>query len=105
MLFGTVDVLEQRKLYSKMPGVSFGNLCFGFLPAFKDAHSGETHIAINDDGSIALTHTMDNLPLDWVKNWDDLGRAIELLDTIEAGFMRGTEFYTLDDLREVILDD
>lgn len=105
MLIGTVEVLEQRKLYNKMPGVSFGNLCFGFLPAFMDAQSGETHIAVNDDGSISLTHTMDNLPLEWVKNWDETGHAIELLDSIQAGFLRGTDFYTLDDLREVVMDD
>lgn len=100
MLIETAEILEQRKLFNRMPGVSFGNLCFGFLPAFKDLESGETHLAINEDGSIALVHEMDNLPLEWVESWDTQGRATELMDSISAGFFRGTEFYTLDQLND-----
>ncbi len=105
MLIGTPEVLEQRKLFDKMPGVSFGNLCFGFLPAFRNGATGETHIAVNDDGSIALAHNLDNLPLEWVKSWDEEGRACELLDTIYAGFMRGSEFFSLDEIRDSLQDD
>ncbi|MGV6816641.1 MAG: hypothetical protein ACWA44_05140 [Thiotrichales bacterium] len=105
MLINTAEILEQRKLYNRMPGVSFGNLCFGFMPAFKDFDTGETHLSINSDGSIALIHSLDNLPLDWVTGWDDKGRATELKETVGAGFVRGIEFYTLADLEEFDCDD
>ncbi len=105
MLIGTAEVLEQRKLYNRMPGVSFGNLCFGFMPGFRDLDTGETHLSLNSDGSIALVHTLDNLPPEWITGWDDQGRAAELKETVGAGFIRGSEFYWLDDLQEFILDD
>ncbi len=104
MLIDTAELLEQRKLYNRMPGVSFGNLCFGFMPAFKDFETGETHLSINPDGTLALIHSLDSLPIEWITGWDAQGRATELKASVAAGFVRGVEFYTLDDLHEFEID-
>ncbi len=105
MLITSADFLQQHRLHKEMPRGSFGDLCFGFLPAFRDLTTGETHLSVYPDGSCAMIHLLDGLPLDWVTEWDEQGRILALKDSIVAGFMRGSGFYTLDDLHEMQRDD
>jgi hypothetical protein len=105
MLIDTAEILEQRKLYDRMPGVSFGNLCFGFMPAFMDFESGETHLSVNPNGSIALIHSLDSLPLEWISGWDQAGKATDIKESVAAGFVRGGDFFTLDELEDFGWDD
>ena len=104
MLLTSSDVLEQRRLYSEMPGVSFASLCYGYTPAFRDEQTGETHLSLNDDGSVAVIHVIDNLPFEWIEEWDAHGRAVTLKGTVTPGFLRGESFYTLTQLQEKPLD-
>lgn len=104
MLLTSSDVLEQRKLYSEMPGVGFASLCYGYTPAFRDEETGETHLSLNDDRSVAVIHVIDNLPLEWIDEWDAHGRAVALKSTVTPGFLRGESFYTLTQLQAKPLD-
>jgi hypothetical protein len=71
---------------------------FGFLPAFRDLASGETHVCTNPDGSMASVHMLDALPADWVREWDEDGRPVTLIDNICAGFIRAGHFFTAGEL-------
>jgi hypothetical protein len=71
---------------------------FGFLPAFRDLASGETHLCLNPDGSVASVHTLDTLPLEWVGEWDEDGRAVSLTENVCAGFIRAGQFFTAGEL-------
>ncbi|MGF1642770.1 MAG: hypothetical protein ACFCUJ_03945 [Thiotrichales bacterium] len=104
MLITSADFLQQHKLHQQMPGGSVGDLCFGFMPAFKDFRTGETHLSVYPDGSYAMVHMLEGLPMEWVSEWDDQGRILALKETIVAGFMRDHRFYTLDDLYEFEAD-
>ena len=84
--------------------ISFLDLAFGFLPAFRDVATGRTHLATNPDGSIANMHILDHLPMEWADEVDDSGQIVSLRDGIMAGFIRGSTFFTLDDLRNAISD-
>jgi hypothetical protein len=84
--------------------ISFLDLAFGFLPAFRDMLTGRTHLATNPDGSIANMHILDHLPMEWADEVDSSGQIISLRDGIMAGFVRGSSFFTLDDLRNAIQD-
>ena len=77
---------------------------FGFLPAFRDLDSGETHLSTNDDGSLAPIHLIDALPEEWVIERDELGRSTALKETIIAGFVRDGRFYTYAEVHGRLLD-
>ncbi|MDO6460396.1 hypothetical protein Q4485_06790 [Granulosicoccaceae sp. 1_MG-2023] len=79
-------------------GASGGDLYQGFCPVFRDLLNGETHFSLNQDGSLAEQHLFDNLPLEWVEEWDEDGLPRSLKPTIIAGFWRYGQFYTFAEL-------
>jgi hypothetical protein len=83
----------QAMTRSNAIGGLIASVGFGFLPAFRDIKTGETHLSINDDGSIAPIHLIDRLPVHWVAACDEQGRATELKDDIMPGFVRGGRFF------------
>ena len=83
---------------------SFTDISFGFLPAFRHSDTGETHLSVYDDGAIAAVHLLDHLPMAWVNEWDDEGRAQSLVQNIMPGFMRNGHFYTLLQIRQFRYD-
>ncbi len=84
--------------------VSFLDLAFGLLPAFRDLQSGETHLCLDERGRPARMHLIDHLPAHWAEARDEQGRVVALRDHIMAGFLRDGRFLTLDDLR-LLRDD
>jgi hypothetical protein len=92
------ELKEQRGTYQTVSGKSLSDLCIGFMPAFRDVTTGETHLALRPDGSLSPVHLIDGLPSNWVSKWDSNGRAMGLKSTIVAGFFRGERFYSLRDL-------
>ncbi len=80
------------------PQLGMTELGFGFLPAFQDPFSGETHLSTYADGRIAAVHLLDGVPAHWVDEWDEQGRPISLQDGIVAGFMRHHRFCTYREL-------
>jgi hypothetical protein len=83
----------QATTQSNTVGGLIASVGFGFLPAFQDIETGETHLSINDDGSIAPIHMIDHVPAHWVVAFDEQGRATELKDGIMPGFVRGGRFF------------
>jgi hypothetical protein len=80
--------------YREIPEMTAGAAVLGFLPAFQDLTTEETHLSVNEDGSLAAVHLLDNLPDHWVVERDDQGRITALKEGIIAGFMRQGQFYT-----------
>ena len=85
------------------PGLS-AELVLGFLPAFRHRRSGEIRLCRAPGGGIAWIHLLDSLPGDWVLERDDEGRPTVLLAAVEAGFLRGDQFWCLGDLEHPVPD-
>lgn len=79
-------------------------LAAGFLSAFRHQQSGEVRLCQFSDGTLAPMHVLDQLPTHWVSERDRDGRPTALITGIEAGYLRGESFWTLDDLRHPGLD-
>jgi hypothetical protein len=75
-------------------GVSAGNRCARFHPAFRDAATGHVERARFADGSAAPMHVLDGLPEAWVAERDVHGNPCTLRPGIVAGFVRDGVFYT-----------
>ncbi|EXJ16854.1 hypothetical protein [Imhoffiella purpurea] len=80
------------------------SLSVGFLPAFRHQESGEVRLCQFSDGSISPIHLIDCLPSRWVRERDAEGRPSALIGAIEAGFLRGADFWSLRDLLHPRLD-
>ncbi len=74
-------------------------LTAGFLPAFQHQDTGEVRLCLLDDGRIAPLHVLDSLPSAWVACRDADGRPSALIGQINAGYLRGSEFWSLHDIR------
>lgn len=79
-------------------------LIVGFLPAFRHQGSGEVRLCQFTDGRIARVHLLDSLPSHWVaeRDWD--GRPSALVAAVEPGYLRGAEFWRLEDFTHPGLD-
>ncbi len=77
---------------------------FCFLPAFQDTSTGETHLPLDADGSVASTHALCGLPDDWVLARNQHGQPVALKASIIAGYMRSGRFYTPEELANISFD-
>ncbi|WP_006788076.1 hypothetical protein [Thiorhodospira sibirica] len=91
--------------YREIPEASAGAAIVGFLPAFMDLHTQETHLSIHENGALASVHLLDALPDHWVIERDDRGRITALKEGIVAGFVRMGRFYSRSDLARLPWDD
>jgi len=98
------QALQQQGAYYKFNGAVFSDASFGFLPAFKNMHTQQTHLSTDADGNIAVMHLLDGLPDCWVDEKDADGRALTLRSGIVAGFMRNNEFFTLSEIIHGVRD-
>lgn len=90
--------------YREIPEMTAGAAILGFLPAFRDLDSQETHLSVNQDGSLSAVHLLDSLPDHWVVERDEEGRITALKDGIIAGFMRHGRFFTRTELARLPWD-
>lgn len=104
MLISTIALEKQQKTYQKISGTNISDLCVGFIPAFRDLSTNETHLSITPEGRVSPIHLIDGLPLDWVTEWDLEGYPKSLKSGIIAGFFRGENFFTLEELEHMRLD-
>ncbi len=88
----------------KISGIDLPSFCQGFIPVFRDLSTDETHISTFCNGQFSDVHILDNLPIEWVEEWDENGYAVSLLPSIIAGYMRAGQFYTLFDLVQMRKD-
>jgi hypothetical protein len=79
-------------------------LMTGFSPAFRHLETGEVRLCRMRDGRLSREHLLDGLPDHWVLDRDSRGRPAALASEIEPGFLRGIEFWTLDDFTHPALD-
>lgn len=98
----TDSLKEQNRRYHHTGGVSQGNRGQGFLPAFRDQDSGEVFLSRTRDGNVAPIHMIDGLPDRLVMQRDRFGRAIRLVESVIAGFVRGERFYTRQQAAEAV---
>ncbi len=83
-------------------GVSQNCRQTGFVPAFQDRLTGETHTSVWADGSPASIHLLDGLPEHWVISRDLSNHVTAVRDTIVSGFLRDGEFFTREEMTENI---
>lgn len=76
----------------------------GFTPAFRHRETGEIRLCRMTDGQMARYHRLDSLPREWIHEWDPDGRATTLVPTVQAGYLRGHEFWSLADMARPALD-
>lgn len=91
---------RKRSMEISDKGGLMASISFGFLPAFRDVHTGETHLSINQDGSVSPIHLIDGVPSHWICECDELGRTISLKEGIVPGFVRYGRFYGHAELLE-----
>lgn len=101
----TPDALQQENLrYGGTNGVSENASSYGFLPAFQDTDTGETHLATYADGRVSPVHLLDGLPAQWIIKRDARGRVLRIKDSIVSGFLCNGRFYTREELANRDLD-
>lgn len=96
--------VQERSFIEKSGGSVFQDASFGFMPAFMDINTSETHLASYEDGELAAIHILDGLPKKWVSVWDTQGKAQSLQLGVVAGFMRSGEFYSLSEIMNKLCD-
>jgi hypothetical protein len=84
--------------YKGTPGISQNAATIGFLPAFRDEETGETHLSTFADGSLATIHLLEGLPDGWVLERDRAGRVLAIKDSVVPGFVRDGRFLTREEL-------
>lgn len=90
------DSVIPRKT-SQLPGAggfSQGNRRAGFVPAFLDTSTGRVYASCFADGRPASMHFLEGLPEELVRARDALGRVRALKESVVAGFVRGSDFFT-----------
>ena len=70
----------------------------GLAPAFRDARTGETHLASTADGEPSAVHEFAHLPAHWIVERDADGDPLALHPAIVAGYRRGDRFLGLGDV-------
>jgi hypothetical protein len=99
------ELQSQNEAYAGTGGVSQNNKAAGFIPAYRNASTGQTVVSRFADGRPAPVHVLDGLPPDWVAARDESGVACKALATVVAGFMRDGIFYTRDDAARLVADE
>ena len=104
MLLSQAQVKRQYKNYKQLGSAVFSDAAFGFMPAFQDVLTEETHLATYEDGTPAVLHVLDGLPEGWIAEWGEDGRADSVRTGVIAGFMRGGCFFTIDEIMNSLCD-
>ncbi len=104
MLISASGLEQQQKTYQTISGVDLSHLCVGMIPAFRDLATDETHLSVTRTGKVSPIHLIENLPVEWVTEWNEHGFAVALKPSVIAGFYRCEKFYTLSDIENFLLD-
>lgn len=67
----------------------------GLYPAFRDSETGEVHLSLDQDGTLALDHSFFNLPQHWIGERNSTGDVMTLIPTVEAGYWRPCGFIAI----------
>ena len=102
--YSSQSQVEYQSYQDHAGGAVFNAAGFGFVPAFMDIHTSETHLSSYKNGEPAVMHILDGLPNYWVAEWGQDGRASALKLGVIAGFMRSGKFYTLNEIMNNLCD-
>lgn len=86
-------------------GRQYMGVLAGMQPAFRHAHTGELHLAVQEDGAISPVYGFSGLPDNWIVERDVQGRPTALHPDIIAGYWRDGRFIALSQLNSLPLDD
>ena len=95
----------ENRIYAGTGGVSAGNACAGFRPAYYNESTCETVLSRFADGRLAPIHVLEGLPESWVASRDEQGTALEICAGVVAGFVRDGVFYTREAAAAALADD
>lgn len=95
---------QQNHMFEKTGGISSGNSCEGFIPAFKDNTSGAIFLSRFADGKIAPLHVLDGLPEELVAERGTNKEVLAVKGCVISGFMRSGLFYTREQAAEIVAD-
>lgn len=84
--------------------VSGYNRASGFVPAFRNADTGETRLSLFADGTPAPVHVLEGLPSEWVNEGGSVGEARRLARGIERGYLRNGRFHSLADAARIVAE-
>ena len=76
----------------------------GLSPAFRDARTGETHLARNECGALSRAHELHHLPPHWIEETAANGAPVALHLFVVAGYHRADRFLPLGREIELPLD-
>jgi len=88
---------HENQRFGGTGGVSSHNRKAGFRPAFLDRATGRIFPSRFANGTLAPLHLLDGLPEELVLQRDAKGTIIAVKETVFAGFVRGTQFYTREE--------
>ena len=100
--YTAMKLLQENRAFAGTGGVSDNNRCHCFQAAFQDTATGRVELARFEDGNPAPMHIFSGLPREWISQRDERGKPIALLETIVAGFVRDTVFYTREQAAALI---
>lgn len=98
------DSASQLYVRARAQHIPSGGTVLGFLPAFRDVETHETHLSVDADGAVAAVHLLDGIPEHWVTERDARGRITALQEGIVAGYLRFGEFYSRSELSSMPFD-
>lgn len=99
------ELQRQNALYAGTGGVSDNNRDAGFRPAYRNRATGQVVESCFADGRPAPVHVLEGLPDDWVAARDDDGLVRATIEEVEAGFVRGSLFFTRADAARVMSEE
>lgn len=84
----------QNHVYRDTSGVSRGCKDLGFVPAFRDADTGEICRSRFADGRPAPMHLLDGVPETWILSRNSKRRVTKVKPSVVSGFLRNGRFFT-----------
>lgn len=90
-------LMKENDAFSGTGGVSPNNHSEGFVPAFRDALTGEVYLSTLGNGMPAPVHILDALPVELVRERDPRGKVIRVSKYVVSGFLLDGRFYTRDE--------
>ena len=102
----TPEILQrENRDFQNTGGVSHHNRNQGFRSAFLDSATGRVYLSRFADGAPAPIHMLDGLPDEVVSLRNCEGRVVTVKHTVIAGFLFAEQFYTREQVAEILAVD
>lgn len=98
----TIQNIQALNLYLYSDNKSERIRAQGFIPAFYDSNSFTAEVSRFTNGQIAPIHLLDGLPDEWVAGRNASGKILALKNSIVAGYLYESIFYTTEQVSEAL---